>query len=290
VTLEIAAEQVAALSRAQREMRVRALIDRAAEIVALGVASHLGDRELVAQAVLFSGGNDSTTLLHLMRQLGIVTHAVHANTGIGIEETRIFVRHVCAEWGIPLIEEHPTVDYETLVLANGFPGPAHHYKMYQRLKERALDAARKPLGVHRSRTRRALYIAGRRREESARRTDVPLHEADGSVIWVSPLAEWTRLDLNTYRGMFDVPQNQVAALIHMSGECLCGSFAKERELEMISDWYPEPRRFIERLEAEIADRRDIPDERKLWGWGAYRGKVRPPRRTGRLCTSCQLTT
>lgn len=290
--LELPAAAVAAMTRSAREQRVEQLVARAPELIAQSIDLYSPDRPIIASAVLFSGGNDSTTLLHLMREIGQVTHAVHANTGIGIEQTRQFVRRICAEWDIPLIEEHPPAGctYRELVLDRGFPGPAQHWKMYQRLKERCLDQARIPLGVHRSRKFRALYIAGRRREESDRRSDIALHEVDGSVVWVSPIAEWTKLDLNTYRLMREVPRNEVSDLIHMSGECLCGAFAKAGELEEIGDWFPLARTEIEELEELIRDRPDIPEERKKWGWGAYRNAVRPdrrPPRTGRLCSSCQ---
>lgn len=307
--LEIPSAAVGALSRSQREDRVRALLARSAEIVDDALAAHLGERELVARVVLFSGGNDSTTLLHLARHhLGPVTHTAHANTGVGIEQTREFVRATSAGYGIPLLEVAATPDladaadtYRALVLRDGFPGGPLHYKVFQRLKERALDRARRPLGVHRSRKRRALFIAGRRREESFRRQDVPLFEPDGSVIWSSPLAEWTKLDLNTYRLMHartddPVPVNEVSDLLHMSGECLCGCYAKPDELENIGDWYPEVRVYLEALEAEIADRPDIPAHRKRWGWSAYKDRAagaperrpsRPRSRAGRLCSSCQ---
>lgn len=288
--LELLPQEVASLTRSQRELRVGQLMARAHEIIGMAILANGGARPIVAKAVLFSGGNDSTTLLHLMRQLGQVSHAVHANTGIGIEQTREFVRDICQRWDIPLIEEHPPVGctYREMVLDRGFPGPAQHWKMYQRLKERCLDQARGPLGVRRSQSKRALFIAGRRREESARRSDIVLHEPDGSVIWVSPLAEWTKLDLNTYRLMFGVPHNEVADHIHMSGECLCGAFAKQGELEMVGDWFPATVEQIRALEAEIADRDDIPAERRTWGWGAYRESVRPSKKTGALCTSCTL--
>lgn len=287
--LEATGEEVARLTRPEREWRVNALVERSHEIMQEAITVELGGREIAATAVLFSGGNDSTTLVHLFREQA--THAIHANTGIGVEATRQFVRDTCAGWSIPLLEKHPPVSYRELVLAHGFPGPGQHFKMYQRLKERCLDAARVDLGVHRSRKLRALYVAGRRREESARRSDIPLYEPDGSVIWVSPLAEWTKLDLNTYRLMNrDVPRNPVADALHMSGECLCGSFAKAGELEEVGDWHPEVREEIEALEAEIADREDIPLERRKWGWGAYRGRIRPSRRTGRLCSSCVAPT
>lgn len=288
--LEIPATEVAKLTRPEREYRVRQLTERAHALVGIAEMELMTHKIITARAVLFSGGRDSTTLLHMMRKVGVVSHVVHANTGVGIEKTRQFVRDTCADWDLPLIEAHPAENrtFERLVLSEGFPGPAKHYKAYQWLKESALDAARKPLGVHRSHKRAALYIAGRRREESDRRADVPLYEPDGSVIWVSPMAEVTKLDLNTYRLMNpDIPHNEVTDLIHMSGECGCGSFAKEGELEEWGYWFPEFRAYIESLEARIADRTDIPEERKHWGWGVYRGKVRPPRRTGRLCASCK---
>lgn len=287
--LEATADDVARLLRSQREDRVRRLIDASMMVVEMGREIHGRGKDIVASAVLFSGGNDSTTLLHMMRTYGHVTHTVHANTGIGIEATRQFVRETSAHFGLPLIEKSPPPhrSYEALVLTEGFPGPAKHYKSYQWLKESALDLARVDLGVHRSRTKRALYIAGRRREESERRSDIPMFEADGSVIWESPMVPWTKLDLNTYRLMHpDTPTNMVPALIHHSGECGCGSFAKVGELEEWGDWFPDFRAAVERLEALIEHRTDIPDDRKKWGWGAYRGAQRPPRRKGRLCTSC----
>lgn len=299
--LELDAADVARMTGAERAQRVHDLEARSFEIIEEAVDRLVGDREIVARAVLYSGGNDSTTLVHLLRDFA--TTAIHVNTGIGIEATRAFVRDVCASWGLPLIEKHPPVAYRDLVLRFGFPGPAKHPMIYARLKERGLDEARKDLGCHRSQTRRALYVAGIRREESQRRQDRTRYEADGSVVWVSPLAEWTKLDLNTYRLMHpDVPRNPVADLLEMSGECLCGAYAQEGELEMVGDYFPEVRAEIELLERDLAAAcaadpelaRRIPPERRLWGHGAYRSPrapwrpVRPVSRrpAGRLCQSC----
>jgi 3'-phosphoadenosine 5'-phosphosulfate sulfotransferase (PAPS reductase)/FAD synthetase len=292
--LDLKAAQVATLTRSQRERRLDALIADARRIYDEAVRIHVTDyrdrlghgRELAATVVLFSGGNDSTVLAHLFR--GVATHAGHANTGIGIEATRQFVRDTCTSWGLPLLERHPPAGstYRDLVLGHGFPGPGQHWKMYQRLKLRALEQIQ-----------RVLFLAGRRRAESARRDgrQIPEHERRRSNVWVSPLVHWTALDMNTYRLRNpDCPRSQVADLIHMSGECLCGSFAKTGELAEIGDWFPAVRAEVEQLQRD-ADAAGITWPRNRWGWGAL-GPVAdlspdqlalwqdPP--VGPMCSSC----
>ena len=264
-------------------------------ILAAGLERVAADgKELAAVAVLFSGGNDSTTLAHLFRNDATV--AIHANTTIGIERTREFVRATCATWGLPLIEKVPPREedhYRALVLDQGFPGPGHHYKMFQRLKERALRAARGELITNRR--QRVIYIAGRRRAESQRRASIPENGRDGSIEWVSPLIHWTKPDLTTYRLRHrDVPRNEASDLIHMSGECLCGAFAAPGEREQLDYWYHPDLALIRELEAELRMPKydHIPDYRKTWGWGAdpearaaaKRADLEP--RSGALCGSC----
>ena len=267
------------MTREQREERVQALILDAHEIVNRAIREHAtGTHRIVGTCVLFSGGNDSTVLAHLM--LSRATHAVHCNTTIGIEQTRQFVRDTCKGWGLPLIEEVAPVPYRELVLDQGFPGPAHHFKMYQRLKERGLRQARNKL-VSNPRQERVLFLAGRRRAESARRAGIPEAERTGSIIWASPLTRWHKPDMNTYRAMQgDVPRNEVSDLLHMSGECLCGSFAHPGELEEIREWFPEVAAEIEDLQNEV---RATGKNANKCTWGARPGKAS---RVGGLCSSC----
>jgi 3'-phosphoadenosine 5'-phosphosulfate sulfotransferase (PAPS reductase)/FAD synthetase len=304
---------VARLTWPQREQRVRWLTVQAHQIADDAVARWLhvviGQdgvkrsrvRELVATCVLFSGGNDSTTLAHLFR--GRATHALHANTRVGVEATRQYVRDTCAAWGLPLIERSapkPEDHYENLVIERGFPGFASHWLYYARLKERALDECRGPLGVRGSRKRAALWLAGRRRAESDRRSvvgpggaQVPLSQYDGSVIWTSPLAHWTKLDLNTYRLLHpDVPRNEVSDLLHMSGECLCGAAAKPGELDQLALYFPEAAAYLRDLEGKVRAA-GHPEELCRWGHGltgteiakltGRRLRVKEP---GLLCGDC----
>ncbi len=60
---------------------------------------------------MFSGGNDSTTLLRLVKDH--VDAAVHIRTGIGIESTFEHVQRTCEAWGVRLIVlETPTSVYD----------------------------------------------------------------------------------------------------------------------------------------------------------------------------------
>lgn len=283
---------VARMTGSQRRERVEELTAQSRDFIADAIDRHVthDGRMVAATVALFSGGNDSTTLAHMLR--GEVDYAAHANTTIGIEQTRDFVRNTCEEWGLPLIERKPPREsdhYRALVIAQGFPGPAMHFKMFQRLKERALMQVRSEL-VSDPRKERVVFIAGRRRNESQRRAHVPISERRGSVVWVSPLVHWTKLDLTTYRLMAgDVPHNAASDLIHMSGECLCGAFAAPGEREEIDYWFPLALDEIRELEALIADRDDIPEHRKTWGWGADPAKKAlegAPSKSGLLCSSC----
>jgi 3'-phosphoadenosine 5'-phosphosulfate sulfotransferase (PAPS reductase)/FAD synthetase len=296
------AEIVMELSPADRIRRVEFLIEQSLWIVTDALTTHLRGREVVAVCGLWSGGRDSNTLMHLVRHL--LTHVIHAIPGPGIEATHQFVRDAAAAWDLPLIEGRPPegATYEDLVLGRvtdragkpvwggGFPGPAAHYLMVQRLKERIFDWARHVLGVANSKTKVALYIAGRRRDESEERKDVPEHEADGSVIWISPLVMWTAPDLMTYRQIFDdVPVNWVAELLHMSGECLCGSNAKRGELDFIEQFFPTDVAPIRDLERRARDQ-GIPHPFCRWGFGATRTQHERgsmPRPASRLCGNCR---
>lgn len=159
--------------------------------------------------------------------------------------------------------------------------------MYQRLKERQLEQVRREF-VKNPRRERIVFIAGRRRSESKRRQNIPLHERRGSVVWASPLAMWTKLDMGTYRLMHrdidPVPVNEVSEILHMSGECLCGAFAKENELDEIADWFPEVAEEIRQLERDV---RAAGHGEPWCNWG-HRSGGEPSKQTGMLCTSCDF--
>lgn len=223
-------------------------------------------RRIIAQAIdqydpshvfaLFSGGHDSLCASHVASSHPAFDGCVHINTGIGIEETRQFVRNTCKQHDWPLREismkdwREDSQTYEDLVLEYGFPGPGHHWKMYHRLKERPIRALLRQVG---SRKRKVVFVSGRRKQESARRM-VNVDEAiktgeknpSPRVVWVNPLINWSGRDKNKYIAKHDLKKNRVVEMLCMSGECLCGAFAKPGELDYIRGFYPE---FGERIDS-----------------------------------------
>lgn len=274
--LAMTAEDVARLTRPQREARVQDLTTESGLILDAAVKHMVEGQGRVLGGVvgMFSGGNDSTTVVHMHRHR--LTHVGMANTLVGVEQTRQYVRDTTAAFGLSLVEKaSPRWEdsYEAHVLAHGFPGRGKHPLIYQRIKQRAFRAIRTEVLAEQGltgRKGRVVMVMGRRRTESEKRSDVPELERDGSMVYASTIVNWTKMDLNTYRLMDGtVPRNQVSDLCHMSAECLCGCYAKPQERETISQWYPEPfRDVIEPLEAAIRDRDDIPDYAKVWGWSA----------------------
>ncbi|HEU5105181.1 MAG TPA: phosphoadenosine phosphosulfate reductase family protein [Solirubrobacterales bacterium] len=170
----------------------------------------------------------------------------------------------------------------------GFPGKGHHAKAYSRLKERRLEEALRETKAGHPRTSAVLFLSGIRRTESRRRAKREPLTQRGSAKFCNPLIEWSALDVAAYRNHFDLPVSEVAALLHRSGECNCGAFAKAEEERSLMrtfwpDWWAET---IEALEAE-AEALGI----RWCRWGGYdlegnqaAGSGQP----GLLCSNCHL--
>lgn len=239
----------------------------------------------VAVFGLFSGGHDSLCATHLVSQRPEFTAALHINTGIGVEQTRTFVRETCASRGWPLIEKRAKEDcgqdYDQLVLDYGFPGPFHHRKMYNRLKERAL---RQVVRDHKRRhTDRVLMITGVRRSESKRRmgTVEPINR-EGARVWCGPIAWFDERHKTEYMTKHNLPRNEVVDLLHMSGECLCGAFARDGELEWLE--FCGFTQEVERIKdlSKRAREKGLPSV-----WGAAPTSSTQRTDAGPLCTGCE---
>ena len=261
---------------------VMATADKVAEAVAT-ITEAIAEYDPIKVYVLVSGGNDSSVVAHLAAQFGPRLDAlVHINTGIGVEETREFVRSYAQWMEMPLIEKHSPRSYEDLVMQYGFPGPAAHRYMYVWLKERPLREVRRE--AQQGKNRRVMFITGVRSSESQRRMGhvEPIQRLD-NMVWVAPIRSFDFKDIWAYKAEHELPNNEVVAHLHMSGECLCGAFAKPQELEWLEVVYPEVARRIRDLE-----KRAHYAGLKSCHWGPPSSKqIREA--PGPLCSDCVYT-
>ncbi len=204
----------------------------------------------------FSGGHDSLVSTHVCMQHFPNAQVLHVNTGIGVPRTRRFVRATCARYGWPLLEigpqDHTGQSYEEWVMENGFPGASAHRYMYINLKERAIEEALRRAKEGESRMSRVLFVSGVRAAESDRRAGYDAVEKKVKAqVWVSPLYEWNAWDCRAYRERHDLPVNEVTHVLGMSGECLCGAYAKPGELARVRKVCPATADYIEKLQERV---------------------------------------
>lgn len=231
--------------------------------------------------LLLSGGNDSMVLFDTLKD--VADDIVHINTGVGIPETNQFVRDVVAADGRGLVEMHPPIPYEELVLGrwDGFPGGGGHLFAYTMLKERCIEQL---LRDHRTkRGQRFMLLTGVRNAESWRRMGRGEdHRRNGGQVWVNPLNNWSNDLMREYRETRNLPVNEVTKHLHMSGECLCGAFAKPGELDEIAFFYPEFAAWI----------RGIEEQAKMLGIKRCKWGEKPPKKgasaPGPMCHQCVL--
>lgn len=247
----------------------------------------LDGKRVVAVVGLFSGGNDSTTLCHLFKDR--VNYFAHANTQVGIEPTREYVRATSRQWGVELLEGLPVPGrtYEDLILGQafttsprakhpmvwpgGFPGYGGHRIFFAHLKESWLERVRGML-IENGRKERVVFLGGRRAAESGGRkkrfADHGPVNTSGANVWVEPMHNWTHRDMGRYRdACAGCPRNEVADQLHMSGECLCGCYAHPGEYEELKFWQPGFIDYVDDLTERLSARGlDIPAYTLKWGW------------------------
>jgi 3'-phosphoadenosine 5'-phosphosulfate sulfotransferase (PAPS reductase)/FAD synthetase len=204
---------------------------------------------------LFSGGDDSLTVTHFAKErLGTPMDAiVNIDTGIAIPEALEHVRSTCdlLDWNLLQYRaKDQGQDYEQLVLAHGFPGPDHHTKMFNRLKERCLRAlARDYPGGN------IMLVSGLRMQESGRRMRLKAEpiQKDGRRIWCAPFFYWSNDQVAEYRRkqLAHVPKNPAKEYLCMSGECMCGAFAKNGEQAQVRFFFPEFGAYLDDLTRRV---------------------------------------
>lgn len=223
---------------------------------------------------LCSGGNDSLCSTHIAMGTGLCDGVASINTTIGLQQTRDHLTSVAERFGWPLRWLSPPVPYLELCRTHGMPGPGNHPLIYTRLKERCVrrlirDSKRGPKD-------RVVLISGIRLSESVRRMGnaEPIHR-EFSAVWVAPIINWDNEDKTVYQIEHAIPRNPVTPILGISGECLCGAFAKPGEREKIAAHYPGAEALIQECEAAAASN----CQPAAWG-------ERPSKRQQHLCQQC----
>lgn len=233
---------------------------------------------------LFSGGNDSGVLAHRCRDHFDELLFIDTGTALpGVEEHVVAFAELLDK---PLLVLRAEGEYRRMVLEHGFPGKGQHGRAYIRLKERQIEEAKRRAKIGHPRSASVLFLSGVRRDESRRRAAVEPFSERWAAKFVSPLVDWPNALMSAYREREELPVSDVAALMHRSGECNCGAFAKaEEERGMLEALFPEWFcTVIEPLEreAEAAGLR--------WcRWGGYdleRVQAAGSEDPGLLCQSC----
>lgn len=274
----------------------------------LDVVDRAFDEACAARIVpLLSGGHDSTSACFIASMHPRFTGEVyHINTTIGLKACREHVDRLCLQLGWRVHVFTSNYSYEKFVRTYGFPGPGGHQWVYNRLKDRCITAL--------ARGWKTALITGCRTEESERRMGhaEPIQIGEkgfkkekywdkesecfiktGNLIpvvrnknriWTTPCHDWTVEEQTAFMDYYDLPLNPVKqSPLGMSGECLCGAFARPGEIDLIRAYFPDGAKEIDRLTPLAAH-----TKHKVWGVRGEKEKGLVLARTGMLCSRCDL--
>jgi 3'-phosphoadenosine 5'-phosphosulfate sulfotransferase (PAPS reductase)/FAD synthetase len=252
------------------------------------------DPEPGNHVALISGGVDSAVAAHLSITEGPCDILVYLDTGTGLDSNRKYVEKFSDHLEVQLWTLRTNVNYEDMVMENGFVGPAQHSLAYRNLKERQLNRLA-TMTAGRGNSSDLHCWTGVRRDESQRRMKTVGSEVDGlRFSFHSPIADWTKDDCLEYLDEHDLPKSDLWDTLHRSSDCFCSAFAGPSEVldlraageDAHADW-------IRELEQRVD--LDEKQERERWGWGGLNPEEQKQARAEQdddqmlLCASCGMT-
>lgn len=216
------------------------IVARSPQDFADQVAAAIAKHNPAVTVALVSGGHDSAGAIFASEAAGAdIDIVAHANTGIGVEASREYVRDLAAQLGSAYIEGLPPEGDRIADIimgkadrdddrGSGWPGanPKSHGPTRERLKGRFKDK------VQQSFEGTVVFITGVRRAESDTRwesldpvgIDVSGRAGKRDYVWANPLTHHTKSDVNDVLNQHDVDRNPVRDYLGYSGECLCFAF------------------------------------------------------------------
>ncbi len=212
---------------------------------------------------LVSGGKDSLSVADIAHRLGVLDGIIYVDTTIRVAETLEHVKKTAKEQGWPEVTVlKATRDYTRFVEKYGFPRAATHTWVFNELKWKPLREFRKE-----TKERKICFLSGVRRKESRRRMGTVRRvyrdpsDSTGRMLWAAPLIDWSTPRVLEYLRERGIKISPAYGKIGISGDCLCGAYARSGEAELIAKHYPEVAEQIRKLEESVKHR----SEQRTWG-------------------------
>jgi cysteine desulfurase/selenocysteine lyase len=225
------------------------------------IKQHLSDRPTAN--VSFSGGKDSTAVLHIARKAG-VTRAFFIDTGIEFPETIAFVR----SQGVDIVQK--AIDFWQAAEKAGPPGKDHRW-CCKLLKLHPLKLYLADIGP-------CVTVQGNRWYESWNRAgldETSQNPANPLQLNISPIRNWRALEVFLYLWWQGLPVNPLYDKgLERIGCFLCPAML-ESEYEELKTIQPESaERWTAFLESWAA-KKGYPDA--FSSWGLWRWRALPPK-------------
>lgn len=212
---------------------------------------------------LVSGGKDSLATASVAFDLGVLDGIIYIDTTIRVPDSLEHVKQVAFERGWPEVTVLTTKKtFESFVLKYGFPRPSSHTWAFNSLKWYPLWEFRRD-----TKDRNICFLSGVRRLESRRRMGhvtrfyrEPKKRGD-RMMWAAPIINWSTPEVLSYLVDKGIVISPAYKKIGISGDCLCGAYARAGEAELIAKHYPEVAEQIRLLEEKAKGR----TSQKTWG-------------------------
>lgn len=225
------------------------------------IRQHMNDRPVAN--VSFSGGKDSTAVLHLARKAGI-KNAFFIDTGIEMQETIDFV----ASQNVEIIQKGG--DFWQAVEKAGPPGKDNRW-CCKLLKLH-------PLKIYLAGVGPCVTVQGNRWYESWNRAsleETSQNPANPLQLNVSPIRNWRALEVFLYLWWQKAEINPLYEMgLERIGCYLCPAVL-ESEYEQLKVMHPEPVRRWDAFLDSWAERKGLPEEYRRWG--LWRWRALPPK-------------